>query len=329
MASPVALVPLEKLQFGVETTPGTLVAADTVYLAEDGGGWQPEIDREEINETRGVLGAVEDVVTRRGSLLTVNGALDFEHLILALTTGLKSVSPTGSSPYTWTVIPSLTNPDARKAATWEIAYRDGSNKLVEREFGYSMCRKFTLSGQFNQSAKLSAEFFGKADQTSTFTNGLSELSREVIRTNQLNFYVDDDWASLGSNHVTNLVRSFSLEVNTGVSPFPAADSLAELDYDTVLYDEPSGMLTLTCAVQADAQAELAKWRAGDLRFWRMSAAGSSSRSLKADIAGRYVEAPSFGRDGNVRTATFKVAFRNDPTSAKMLGFEVINALAGI
>lgn len=328
MASPTALVPLEKLQFGVETTPGTLVAADTIFLAEDGGAWTPEIERQEIDEQRGVLGMVEDVVVRKGSLLSTAGVLDFEQILLPLATGLAELSTAGVGPYTHTVEPSMTNPDTLKAATWEIAYRDGSNKRVEREFGYSQCRRFGIELAFNQPARLTAEYFGRADQTSTNTNSLSALSREVIASNLFNVYIDDSWASLGSNHVTNLVRSATLEIVTGVEPMPAVDSLTDLDYDTIQRGFIGGSLQLTCAVQADATAELAKWRSGDLRFVQLKALGSSSRSLKANLSGRY-SAVSFGRDGNLRTMTLTMPLRYDPTSGKIVGFEVINALAGI
>ena len=157
---------LEKLQYGIEGsgTPGTLVAADTLLLAEQGGEFTDEIERTPIEEPRGVLAMVEDVDVRKGSLLTTTASLDYEsHILLALNCGIKLVTPAAGPPKVWTVLPSMTTPDPLNSATFEIAYSDGTTKHVEREFGYGTVRRFSIDFAFNQITKITVEYFGHND----------------------------------------------------------------------------------------------------------------------------------------------------------------------
>lgn len=324
-----ALIPLEKLQFGVESTPGTLVAATRVYLAENGGAWTPEIDRQAVDETRGVLAMVEDVDVRKGSLLSVAGNLDFEQIELALQTGIKSVSPSGSGPYTREWLPSLTAPETLKAATFEVAYRDGASKHVEKEFGFGTCSKFSIATAFNQPAKLQADFFARAPQSSTFTTGQSAMAREVIPSNKFGLWIDSSWAGLGTTQKSGLLRSSNLEVVTGAEPDYTHDARADLDFSQLMRGLITGRLNVTCSVNGDFATEYAAWESGALRFARLKALGSGSRSFIVDVAGRYTAPPRFGNQGRLRTAELQLEFRQDPTSGNIIRFEVINSISAL
>lgn len=327
---PTALIPLTKLQFGIESTPGTIVAADTVYIADNGGGFAPIIERNPLDtEVRGVLAIADDFDARGGSELTVESNLDFEQIMLPLDTGLASATPSGAGPYTRTYSPSLTAPNALKSATFEVTYTDGTTKHVEREFGYGHCRSFGIELAFNQPARLSAEFFGQADVASTVTPALAPLTREIARSNAFNVYINDTWLTLGDTEVTaGLVRSASLEVQTGVEPQYGIDSRTALDHEAIQRGMITGTLTLTMAVNSGFTAEMAKWRDGSLRFIRLYAAGSGSRELTIDMAGRYTGL-SFGEDGGLRTAEMTFDLRYDPTSAKMIEVLLVNNVAAI
>ena len=321
------LVPLEKLQFGLETTPGTLVPATKVYIAEDGGEFTPELERQAVEEVRGVLAVVEDFDVRAGSLLNVAGVLDFEQCLLAFETGLATVAPVGVGPYTRTYTPSLTAPNAVKAATFEVAYTDGTTKHVEREFGFGQCSKFNVELAFNAPARFNAEFFARADQASTLTPALSPITREIARSNAFNVYIDPTWALLGTTEVTaGLVRSATLEVMTGIEQQYGIDSRTNLDFGTIQRGMITGSLAISMAVNSGFAAEFEAWRAGTVRFIRLKAAGSAGRLITFDMAGRYTSV-KFGRDGNLRTADLTFEFRYDPTSAKVFQAEVVNSLA--
>ncbi|CAB4166849.1 hypothetical protein UFOVP1383_34 [uncultured Caudovirales phage] len=324
-----AINTLEKLQYGIETTPGTLVAADAVMLAEQGGEFTEEIDRVSIDEPRGVLAMVEDSDQRKGSLLSYGGALDFEQVLMPLLCGVKSVSPVNATGvYTWTVTPGMTAPDTLKAATWEVAYTDGSNKHVELEFGFGTVSKFTIEFAYNQPAKITVEVFGRTRQTSTFTTALAPVAREVIPSNAFGVYIDDAAASYGGTQKSGLIRSGKLEIVTGAAPDYSLNARSDLDMTQLVRGMITGSLSLNMAVDANFATELGKYRDSSLRFVRLKALGTSPRALTFDVSGRYTSPPKYGVDRGLRVAELAMDLRYDGTGGNLLSAVVVNSLSG-
>lgn len=326
---PNAIVALEKAQFGLETVAGTLVAADTVLLAEQGGEFTDELDREPVDEPRGVLAMVEDVDTRKGSLLTTVGACDYEQILLPLLTGLKRTTPPVGPPKVWTFAPSMVTPDTLDSATFEVSYTDGTTRHVEREFGFGTCRKFTIEFAFNKVTKVTAEYFGRASQASTFTASQAALSRTVIPSNLWKVYIDTTWVGLGGTQKSGLLRSGRLEINFGVEPDYSLDGRADLDMTQLLRGMITGSLQLTMAVDASFATELAAWRAKTKRFIRLIATAGASNILQFDMAGIYMSPPSYSVDRGLRVGELTLDLRYDATSTKIFEAVVTNSIAAM
>jgi len=323
---------LEKLQYGIEGsgTPGTLVAADTVLLVEQGGEFIDEIERVPVDEPRGVLAMVEDVDTRKGSLLTTTAALDYEsHILLALNCGIKLVTPAAGPPKVWTVLPSLATPDALNSATFEVAHTDGTTKHVEREFGYATVRRFSIEFAFNQVTKITVEYFGRASQSSTFTASQSAVTRTVIPSNLWKVYIDTSWAGLGGTQKSGLIRSGTLEIVTGVEPDFTLDGRADLDLTQLIRGMITGSLKLTMAVDANFATEVTAWRAKTMRFIRLIATAGASNILELDVAGQYITPPTFSVDRGLRVGDLTLQLRYDPTSGNVFQAIVTNSIASI
>jgi hypothetical protein len=324
---PTALVPIEKLQIGMETVPGTRVAATKVIATEDGGDYTHDITREETGEITGVFVARDDVALVEVAEITVNHVLDFEQVLLPLLSGIKSVTPTGDGPYVWEFEPALSTLETLKSATFEVSYTDGTTRHVEEEFGFGVCRSFEVGLAFNQLATLQAEYFGQAPAASTFTPSLAVPARELLASNKFAVYINDAWADLGDTQISGLVRSASLSVTTGVEPNYTLDGASNLDHTKIRRGMLSAELSLTMEVDAAFATELAKFKAGDLRFYRLAATGSDGRVIQFDVAGRYITSPDYTVDDTMRLADLTLAMRYDPTSAKALRIGVTNGLA--
>lgn len=324
-----AINALEKVQFGVETVAGTLVAADTILLAEEGGALTDELDRVEVDEPRGVLAMVEDVDVRKGSLLTYTGALDYEQVLLPLLTGIKQTTPAVGPPKVWTFLPSLTAPDTLDSATFEVAYTDGTTKHVEREFGFATCRRFTIDFAFNQVTKITVDLFGRATQASTLTTSLAALTRTVIPSNLWKVYIDTTWAGLGGTQKSGLLRSGRLEILTTAEPDYTLDGRSDLDMVQLLRKMITGSLQLTMAVNADFATEITAWRNKTLRFIQLKATAGANNILEFDVAGIYTQPPRYRLDRGLRIGELSLALRYDPTAAKMFQAIVTNSIAAL
>lgn len=326
---PNAINALEKLQFGLETVAGTIVAADTVLLAEGGGEFVDEIERVALEEPRGVLAMVEDVDVRQGALLTYTQALDYEQVLLPLLTGIKQTTPAAGPPKVWTFLPTLTAPDTLDSASFEVAYTDGSTKHVEREFGFGTTRKFTIEFAYNQVTKITCEVFGRASQASTLTGSLSPLSRTVIPSNLWKVYIDTSWAGLGGTQKSGLIRKGTLEIVTTAEPDYTLEGRSDLDLTQLLRKMITGSLQLTMAVDANFATEYTAWRAKTMRFIRLIATAGANNILQFDLAGIYLEPPSFGLDRGLRVGDLTLGLRYDPTSAKVFQAIVTNSIAAL
>ena len=100
-----ALTALRKVLAGIETTPGTPIAATRLIPHMPGSGYTENQARKRLDEPRGVLGYVDDVLTRQMTTLELEQELDFEHSLLPLLCGIAGVNGTwrADAPYTYTM----------------------------------------------------------------------------------------------------------------------------------------------------------------------------------------------------------------------------------
>ena len=321
-----AVESVSTLQFGLESSPGTLIAAD-VLLPFASASYIPMIERQLLEETRGLLAHVDDLDVRKGSELSVEMNLDYENVLLPLLTGLHNVTPTGVGPYEYVIDPSYTSPEALAAATYEMMMGDGSTTVYEREFGYGTCSGFGINIAFGQPAKLTFDIFGRAEQMSTLTASQAVLARQVIVSDLFGFYVDSSWANLGNTKLSTLIRSANLSIVTGAAPGYTLDARDDLDFTVLRRGRITGTLDVLFDYTGDAQAEIANWRTGTQVFIQLLA-GSGDRILQIDLAAKSIEPPTiFQSDGETGTVGMKFELRYDTVASKLLNITVTNSLA--
>lgn len=328
-----ALRELQLIQFAIEGTAGTAVAADEILLG-DAMDFQPEIERVTTQDPRGVLANVETADVRKGTRFAYAGNLDYEQVLLPLLCGLDgSVTPVDQGtggPYLWDFDPGLTAAQSLKSATFEFVEDDGSTEHVEREAAYMTCESFTLEVAIGQLARLSAAFFGRADQTSTVTGALSVLSRTLIPSDLFKVYVDDSGAGLGGTEFAGHIRAATLQVNTGVTPKYSLKGRTDLDMTGLNRNKITGTLTLRAELDATAgdSGEFGDWRAagGTKRFVRLIAT-DGTKILQVDVCIRYLQPPRIVDEDGVKVLELVGEIFYDTTWAKAIQVQVTNSLS--
>jgi hypothetical protein len=337
-----AIRSLNRLQFGLESTKGTIVAATKIIRGNWIAGFTEEYDTYRSPYPSGVLANVggAGVFVRKGVTLKGEFDLSAEQALWPLTTGiLGAVSPSNSdtTAYTYTYTPQLTTAiRTLDTLTGEFIMGDGSTNHVAREAGYGFCTQFSCKWATNQQATMSAEWVLRASQTSTPTGSLAAYtSLEPLVTNLLSVYLDTSWAGLGGTQLTTIVRSAELDVMTGLAPDYTLDGRSDLDFTQHKVGPFTAKLKMMLELNATAASRVANFRANDIVFIRLKNIGSLAgaatayKTFQADGAYRFVSPPAFSEDGEQVLVGLDLESVYDTTGAKTLEFVVINKLATV
>lgn len=332
-----ALYPLRRVQFGIESTAGTLVAATQQMIGE--GVYVPEIDREFEEFPRGVRAPVTGggFAIRRGGRFTFTTNLDYSNAIYFFGAGLlHDAAPTGTGPYTWSYDPNLTAVPASTIlpVTLEFAISDGSTVHYQREAGYGVLRSFEITLAFNQPAKVTYEMFFRAEQTSTVTGALTPLAgREQIPSNLFKVFMDNSGGTIGTTQKSTTVREATLNVVTGMEPSYTLDGRADLDFTHISPGMLNATLALTMEHAANAATEIGIWRTGGVQLVRLKAdngaATTANRQFQIDLAAKYMEPPAFSQDTMMEIVTMNMGLEYDSTWGYALRAQLINGQAAL
>lgn len=329
-----ALDQFRVMQVGIESTKGTAVAATKKIR----GNFTPneKISRYYSAYPQGYranTGGV-GVPVSKGFSGTLETELTFEEILWFLQTGLRgSVTAVGAgTDKTWTFDPELTTHPTLQTMTVEYTETDGTTNHVAREAAHVMTTSYKIDNAFNAETKFSAEVFGRYPAVSTPTSSLSVYAnREIAVSNQAKVWVDTTWAGLGTTLLAgSTLRSATLEVTTGLSEDYTLDGRSDLDMTGYRVGLVSAKLDMVMELNAASAAIIGNWRAGDVRFVRLSnfgslITGSIYKEVRHDLALRLVgDAPVVSTDGDYRNVAFSCETILDPTSGKTLVAVVVN-----
>ena len=331
-----ALTALQRVAAGIETTGGTVVAATRVMPHITGSSFTETYNREKLDEARGVLAFVDDVVTQRMSALELQQQFDFDLCLLAFLCGVQTVAATGGTkPFTYSMAAGPITPAAKGSATFEVIQSDGAADRVASRFGHARPTSIGIEWNIGGTTSLATSWMGGAAETvSKAAIVVGDLSaRRVVPASLWTVDIDDSWAGLGTTPATN-VRALSWSLTTGL----AAQSYhlrgrTGLDLDGWYDGRLELALTLTLDLDAAAAAEVLHWKNGDLRFVRLAAdnglTGTSAKSIQIDQAVRIIGSPDLlGSDGEQSTVAFDCELRSDQSGAAddFLAIELLSAL---
>ena len=319
-----ALTALQRIAAAQESTPGTPEAPNRLVPHIIGSGFTDMFERTTLDEARGVLARVDDPVVRRGSTLELQQELDWDLSLLALQCGIELVTgaPTqvagqDGTPYLYTFEANPTAPAAKASATFEVLQSDGTNDHIRRQFSHARPTQIALDFTDGNTTKLNTTWMGGAATAGVKPDipATQLATRRVVPVALWTVALDDSWGALGGSVATN-VRGIGWTLNTGIAPSYHLRGRETLDLDGWYDGRIEGTLTLTFDIDAAAAAEIAHWRAGDLRYVRLKADNGHNvaerpyRAIEIDQALRVVTSPNLlANDGEQATVALEGQIR--------------------
>lgn len=330
-----------KYQFGIETTSGTAVAADTLVLGAEIQALDPDRVPVFHEDNLGVRARSSRVTF--GNYLFEH-SLNIEHgyfqiLPTIFSCGLKGgVSPaeqTGSqNDYLWDNSPALTGDNGVDSFTLELG---DDTQAYEAE--YCQLQNITLGCQIAQAAEhspvnINTELYGRQVSPVSFTGGVSVPTVTGINGKLSRIYVDADWASLGGSELTSFLRGWELEIMTGMHPkfFGSSNSY----FDSVGQGHIEFMLTLTMERGSNSDTQWDTWRAGTEKAVRIQIdsgvqiGSGDNHTLTLDMWGAFEHVTPFDnedRGNNVDVALFRGMY--DESAGDLIDVKTITNVSAI
>lgn len=315
-------------QIGVETTPGTAVAANKALQALQIAA-SPQI---ETNRFR-PQGYKADTVLAIGKDWTeadLSGIPTYDELVYLLCSLLVNVTPstTGTTGKLWDFSPNATSEDTIKTYTVEIG-----SAVRAHKFPYGLVNALGLT--YNRDGiDLSGSMLGQnITDGITLTASPTALTLQPILAKDTSVYLDTTAAGLGT---TKLLRVLEAELSIG-DRFGPVWVLNAANASFAVHVETIPDLTIRLLVEADSSgmALLTALRANSKQFVRVETvgpvigAGPATYKSTLDVCCIWEETGGF--DDNDGLYAFEVTGRiaYDSTWAKYMRWQVINALASL
>ena len=214
------------VQYGKENPAarGTPVAATQMFIGQMQSiktDRKPVYPKEHFGKRSDAFRSVIHQRLYTNTLSTEHGC--FQHLPLLGGGGLKGAvtaaeQTSGQGDYLWAMTPSMTaanNPDS-----FTLRMGDDVQAWISE---YCLFERIRISGQIAQGmdaspVRLESDFFGRQIAESTFTAALTPRDLEPLNAKYARLYLDSAWAGVGSTELTDLLRTFDIEILTGVHP---------------------------------------------------------------------------------------------------------------
>lgn len=327
---------LRRIQVGLESTHGTLVAADTILLGALQYTDQRTFHQPEDEERNSLALVHRSTELTKATALQFTGALTFEQALQFLSMGVKGgISPTtptnGVLTRDWTFTPSLTADNAHDSFTFE--YGDDQQ---EYECGYVMAEQLEFTFAMGEVGQLSATLFGQSTAKSTFTGSITVPTVEDVVSQTVQMYKDSSWANLGTTELTGTLANAVIRLPTGLSMARYASGSTE--FTTHGIAKRACEVELTVRHNNSGEALYDDYVAQNLIFIRLEATGSEieqvtptyDKLFRFDGAIRLSEPPQFFEDYNgFNTVMLRGRTYEDPTSNNDFSFMVRNTVTGI
>lgn len=286
-----------RVNFGIEATVLTHVAADTVF----GGGTTMPIPQDHTPVYP--ENAVGLRIASRGAQVhskLVTGTISVPNMYFQLapavfSCGVKgSITPTETTPaqadWLYAFAPSLTGANLAESMTIEC----GDNSQAH-EFGGATFLSYKLSGAVGSDGGAAAiagefEYFGDELTDVSFTGSLSLPTETPCIANLCRLFKDSAWAGVGGTELTSTLRGFEISIVSGQHPKFFGSAVKTLD--AVGQDEWLVMLTLdmergtnSLAIQDDFESDPHGVKAYRLRIEGPQIGTGANHSIDFDILG--------------------------------------------
>ncbi len=288
------------IQLGREVDAGTAVAATSIWRG-------PAVDIEDQTETvmvqedTGLLlpGTRSYRPKSQAVLAMPETELTFEQVLHLLEAGIKTATPAGTGPYTYTYsFPTSTTLNTIKTYTLESGNMFAGDA---NEMAYCFVEEMTFSGAAGEAWKMSATWRGRQKGTTTMTGALALVATEEALFSKTKLYIDAPAGTHGTTNKAGVLTAANISIKTGVVPVWTADGSIYFYAHKFVRPEITFSLSFELEnVGGVLAAERAAWVAGTLRLIQLDCAGSSvARNFKIDLVGKYTSFGTYNnQDGN-------------------------------
>lgn len=303
----------ERSQFGVETTPGTGVAANKRFTSIDVNP-QPALSIQSV-KAQGAKFATAAVPGKEFAKAPLTGIASYDELayLLAGIVSPTSAQVAATSAYTHTYSPDTYNADAKKTFTVETGQTSRAQKIT-----YGMISDLMLEFS-REGAKVDGAMIGQAiEDDITMTASPTDIGLVPIMPDQLDVFLDPSYAAIGSSQ---LLRVPSIKWGLkGVSAPIWALNNAESSFVSDVEDDVVGTIDILMEADAAGMAELVAARDGDKRFIQIHAAGVADSiesgqdyDLNIDVCGVITNVAGYEDDEGLYCVRYTLDIAHDET----------------
>lgn len=317
------------IQLGVETTPGTGVAANK-RLQSIGFEPSPNVDMDTFRPAGSKFAAMA-TLGKEWTVASINGRGSYTEIVYPLSSVLDKATittPVGATnARNWNFTPDNINPD--DPATFTVEH--GSSVRADK-FSYGLVTEFGM--KFDRSAiEVSGSMLGRAiEDDITMTSSPSMVKLVQIIPTQVSVYMDDTSVGLGT---TKMTRMLSADFNIGGRYGPVW-VLDAANPSFVNHVETAPDLSCNMVMEADSQGMdlLASMREGETKFIRIEAIGNEieqdvNYQFTLDLCGQVSDSGGFSDNDGVYAVEFSFVGIQDPTWGKALDINVVNDLTAL
>lgn len=316
----------QQLNIGVETTPGTPVAANK-RLSGLMIRPQPKTD---IKSYRGIGYKFPTVATLNKEWVeaSLEGPLTYTEIVYLLSSLIGTVTPTGAgNAKTWSFTPDSDAADTPK--TYTVEWGDATRAL---EFAYGLVNSLKLSFS-RDGCELSGSMLGQEiDDGITLTGSPTAIALMPVFPTHMAAFVADTAAGLAGAGALTRVVSGEWEMADRYNPGWFLDTSASFG----VHVEKVPKLTAKLKMEKDAAGMglLANMRAGSFKFLRLQGVGAAisgggNYTLTVDIAGKITSDPTFSEEEGIECIEWSFDGFHDPTWGKATQVDAINELTGL
>lgn len=275
--------PLRRLQFGLETTPGTPVAA-TARMRFNGGMLDDDRTLTFPDELVGIYGGTDRAFfsSIAGKLAVADTPLtpeQFPYILAASFGGPVTGSADGAGSTGFRYVTTLPIDSSSTITNRSYTIEGGDDYEVER-MDYAKCIKFTVKGTQKGACMMSGEFIGQ--QVQRFGTAFSSTS--LVTTNDLQFagarlFLDAVGGTIGTTQITNQFLGFEITFEAMWVPKFTGEGAPDAPvWSFVIFVDKkiTGKLTLEHDPAANGDTGLKSlWRSNTPRLMRIDVLGQT------------------------------------------------------
>jgi DUF971 family protein len=319
------------VQLGVESTPGTSVAANKKLQSTS-------IETKvmaEINSFRpmGTKYATTEILGKEWSEFEIEGQGSYQDTSYLLASCLAYAAPVEiatSGAYTWTFAPSSTAEDTVKTYTVEHGSAVRAHKLTNAlitEIEYD----FTRDG-----VEVSGSGIGqRVEDGITLTATPDTVAEKPMLPTDVDVYIDSTSAGLGGTKLTRAMN-VNVKVSDRFGPVWVLNS-ANSSFVSTIETEPSAEITVMVEADTQGMGLLTDMRSTATKFLRVSAtsadnagnSGTNKYKFEWDAAVKVKEVGDFSDEDGIYAIEWTFDMVHDPTWGKAYTVSCVNSLTDL